>query len=343
MSQGIHTQVRQSNHNYAIENFRGAAIVFVVLTHLHFASRFENSRLLEFAISNGTTFFVFMAGLLFFLTERNRFSHGPFLAKKLRTVVLPFLIFSTPGILYALNLQQNKLFGLTDLQYSIWAYLTGFNVLRQLWFVPMIFCFYLLAPLFLRVGRAKNNFILVSITATLLIFSLYSDRSLANVNPIYQTFHFAGVFMLGIAFSARYTTILRYKREIAIFGIIAFFGSLMFIPDERPQFFFDSLFLLNMSLINKLGLACALLLGFECFLNRKNMLLGYLAQISFGLFFAHTAVRWVIFKFIDVDVFADSPILYSLLEIGSVFIFSAILIELLRLALKGRSKYVIGC
>jgi len=343
MSQQINIQVRPNGHNYAIENFRGAAIVFVVLTHLQFASRFENSQLVEFAISNGTTFFVFIAGLLFFWTERNRFSHGPFLAKKLRTVVVPFLIFSTPGILYALYLQQNKLLGLTDLHYSIWAYFTGFNVLRQLWFVPMIFCFYLLAPLFLRAGRTSNTFALISITATLLTFSLYSDRSMANVNPIYQTIHFAGVFMLGVAFAARYTIVLRYKREIAVCGIIAFFASLMFVPTERPQFFVDSLFLLNMSLLNKLGLAFALLFGFECFLNKKNVLLGYLAEISFGLFFAHTAVRWVIFKFIDSEIFADSPVLYSLLEIGSVFIVSIILIELLRLTLKSRSKYVIGC
>jgi peptidoglycan/LPS O-acetylase OafA/YrhL len=335
--------MKPDTFNYAIENFRGAAIVFVVLTHLQFAGRFENARQVEFAIGNGTTFFVFIAGLLLFWTEKNRFSYTGFLSKKLQTVILPFLIVSTPGILYALYLRKNQLLGLTEMQYAIWAYLTGFNILGQLWFVPMICCFYLLAPLFLWIGRTSNTFALASITAVLLTFSLYSDRSLANINPFLQAIHFAGVYMLGIAFAARYTTLLRFKRAIAFFGVIVFFCSLLLIPAEKPQFFADGLFLLNVSLINKLGLACALLFGFETFLNQKNALLGYLARISFGLFFIHTAVRFLIFKFIGDDIFSSDPFLYSLLEIGSVFLASIALIELIRLMLKGRSKYVIGC
>jgi peptidoglycan/LPS O-acetylase OafA/YrhL len=339
----IYTKAKPDSFNYAIDNFRGAAIVFVVLTHLQFGSRFDNARQVEFAISNGTTFFVFIAGLLLFWTEKNRFSYRTFLSKKLQTVILPFLIFSTPGIFYALHQKKYQLLEVTELQYGIWAYLTGFNIFGQLWFVPMICCFYLLAPIFLRLGRTSSNFALATITVLLMTFSLYSDRSLANTNPLLQTVHFAGVYMLGIAFAARYAAVLRFKREIALGGIIVFLCSFMFIPADRPQFFVDNLFNLNISLINKLGLACALLFGFETFLNKKNALLGYLAKISFGLFFVHTAVRFMIFKFIDDDVLLAHPVWYSLLEIGSVFIVSIVLIESIRVTLKRSSKYVIGC
>ncbi len=88
--------------NY-IHNFRGVAILYIVIVHCISAFNWDHARfaeaLLRIFLTYGTVCFVFIAGYLFqHLAEQYEFQK--YITKKLLYVGLPYFIWSIPAIIY---------------------------------------------------------------------------------------------------------------------------------------------------------------------------------------------------------------------------------------------------
>jgi hypothetical protein len=93
--------------------------------------------------------------------------------------------------------------------------------------------------------------------------------------------------------------------------------------------------------VGKLGLLLSVFLGFEKFFNQPNAVLGYIARISFGLFFVHGLYLGTIYKIMPfVDVHSATATL--LLEAAVLLGLSFATVLVVKKLLGRRSRYVIG-
>jgi peptidoglycan/LPS O-acetylase OafA/YrhL len=103
--------------------------------------------------------------------------------------------------------------------------------------------------------------------------------------------------------------------------------------------FFEGLGVFNLIQFGKLVLLIAVFICFEKYLNKKNRLLGYLAEISFGLFFIH---GFYMALYARINPAAGS-VMQGFGEFMLVILGSIITVYLTKALLRKRSRYVIGC
>ena len=336
----------KSKFNYSLENFRGIAIIFVMLSHiLSIQSMGKASNYLFFFFVDATAWFVFISGYLFYLLEVNKFNYLDYLNKKLKYVVLPYLILSIPVIFIGLCFSRNVLYDLNPFQYTIWSLITGGMIVAPMWFIPMIVIFFLLTPVFNAMSKSKIIYILTFIG---LLFSIFSSRPVHNTNPFLSFLHFSGFYLFGIS-AAKSIDFLdaltpTAKRRIIVISFIMFFlaGACYQGIENGPGGFYDSLGLINYIIVGKLALLIAIFFIFEKFFNKKKIFIGYLAKISFGLFFIHGFMSQIFGKFLQNSTYS-SPFIKLLTEIGVVVFVSVAVVFLLKLIMGKWSRYVIGC
>ena len=140
-----------------VHNFRGLAILLIVAGHIIPFWDLSDYPIIRFltltVLSNGSVYFIFIAGFLFqFLSDKYKFKI--YLQKKFVNVVLPYFFVSIPAL--CLCLLKNQTFGSTEgfaSSFGTWSllqkiavlYLTGAHFFH-FWFIPMIIIFYFFAP-----------------------------------------------------------------------------------------------------------------------------------------------------------------------------------------------------
>lgn len=332
---------------YSLENLRGLAILFVMFSHF---SSFDDlgvpGHYAHFFVADATSWFVFLSGYLFHLVEGRRFRYDDYLLKKLKYVVLPYLVLSIPALAIGYYFGRPQLIGLSNAAYFGWSLLVGGSVVWPLWFIPMIVIFFVLSPVFN--WAAKSN--LIYLLALLgVIVSLFTSRSIDNFNPLLSFFHFLGFYLLGLACAAGNVYTDRLKESgwtpwLVCLGIAGFvLASWLYVePNGVSSGFFDNLGSLNVSQLGKLSLLIALFFGFDKYFNQKNRALGYLADVSFGLFFIH-GFYWLVFSRKSRVVQITDPIANFLIEFFLIVVCSIITVYFVKMLLQKRSRYVIGC
>ena len=139
----------KSKFRYSLENFRGIAIFFVMFSHIiSIQSMGRLGGYLYYFVGDATTWFVFISGYLFYYLEVNNFKYADYLWKKLKYVILPYLILSIPVIFFWISISQNLLYGLTPLKFMLWSLLAGGIAVGPMWFIPMIALFFIFTPVF---------------------------------------------------------------------------------------------------------------------------------------------------------------------------------------------------
>lgn len=336
----------KSKFRYSLENFRGVAIIFVMFSHIMSIRNLGTfGNVFNYLVGDATAWFIFISGYLFYYLEVNKFKYSDYLGKKIKFVVLPYLILSIPIILFWIYSSQHVMYGLTALQYFFWSLVAGGIVVGPMWFIPMIFIFFLLTPIFNVLSKKKIIYIFVVVS---MVFSLFSSRSIYNANPIFSFLHFLGFYLLGIvaAKNAAILEALKTSTKIMLIAIAIFvfivFGWLCPDIDAMPSSFLAGLGVMNYILVGKLALLGAIFLFFERFFERPNKFLGYFAKISFGLFFIHGFMS-VIFQILSRDIHYASPLLRLTCEIGLVVFVSVAVVFVLKKLLGKWSRYVIGC
>lgn len=276
--------------NY-INAFRAFAIIFIVAIHtihiFHWQEQFATEKALWILLGNGTVFFVFISGYLFQHLSA-KFKVIKYYSSKISNVLLPYLIVSIPALLYFLVFPHDvKLFP-NFYENPLWLQIIQTYVyalhLYPYWFIPMIMLFYLAAPVLLWADKRNIFYWLLPL---LIVFSCMTDRS-----SILSSFiHFFSIYVIGM-FCSKYKTqvneFLSFNstRLFLLLGFIFLFAFEFFavFPDFKSINFVQKLFLMFLML--------SLFTKYDQYLN--NIYINTLANVSFGIFFLHAYVLFVL-------------------------------------------------
>ncbi len=331
--------------NYSIENFRAIAILFVIFSHLNL-STLGNWKLLGlFILGDATTFFVFISGFLFYHLSSENFNFRSYLSKKIKFVAAPYFFLSIITISTGLYIGQNNAFGLKPTAYVAWSLWAGGPINGPMWFIPMIWCFFLTAPILINI--AKSKFLPAALVISL-VFSLFSSRPLLNTNPILSSLHFLGFYMMGMYFAKGSNLCKQLENSDAkkVYPFMALIA-LTFIAyinqaHINTRGFISGAFNPNFMQIGKFFMLIIIYWATTRYLHKKNDSLSYIADISFGLFFLHWLWKIVANKAITY-LSINRPALILLTEVTIMIVGSIFCVEIARKFMKKRSRYVIGC
>jgi surface polysaccharide O-acyltransferase-like enzyme len=353
-----------NNINY----FRGIAIIFIVFGHCitfgitHF---YENTTFLAKIIKSvapgGTTFFVFISGYLFHHIYYKKFQLGHFLFKKIKYVLLPFLLFSSLDIFYYLmrflcsfffsNAHEVYLEKIKSLD-LIKIYLLGHSEIPiGLWYVPFIMVVFSLSKFYIKFVTInyKTQLWIISILMiiSIIIHRTHDDR----ISGIFQNvLYFTPVYLLGIFVSKNNKII--YSKIIGkafylllITLIITIFQVKIGKIETISELKGIGIKNLDFMVIQKSLLSIFFIVYLMKFEYKKISLINLLAANSFGIFFIHGVYIWlfnaIVFKL--QITFTSNSILTFFLTASLVLALSLLTTILIKKFLKKKSKYIIGC
>lgn len=330
---------------YSVENLRGLAILFVVLSHItSLRAVGPAGQYLSFVFQDATAWFVFISGYLFNHVEQARFNYRDYLRKKAKFVILPYLVLSVPAIIVGIAFNRHVIMGLSPEAYSLWSLVVGGAVIVPMWFIPMIALFFLASPLFHQLRSAWAQALLA---VAGLALSLFTARPVDNLNPFLSFGHFAGFYLLGILFSAQFREFkhLVDARLMIVLSLLLFVATSCWhfaLRAEPPLGFFDGVGRFDLSLFGKLTLLVAVFHLFDRYIDVPNRFLGWLADISFGIFFLHGFFMALSMK-LGQRLAGWPPQVMLALELALVLGGAMLAVLGVKRILGKRSRYVIGC
>ncbi|NMM47243.1 acyltransferase family protein [Marinigracilibium pacificum] len=326
-----------------IHQFRGLAILLIVIIHcfgIFDWDQFENGWFIVNAvIGRGTLLFVFIAGFLFgYLSYKYTFPS--YLSKKIKYVILPYIICSIPILVYRIVFQDIPPRVLTlfpdfseiNPVLQVFLYLVSGTHLLPYWFIPMIACFYFVSPLFNFF--LKKNFIIIP-TVILTIISLTFTR-VVTTDIIGNLIHYIGVFWLGIVFCKYRSEIFKFTEKYPMLPLgiylILLISSLTIKIWSEQQFFLQKI-------------ALSWLLIFKLYKNERDIpVLNALADLSFGIYFTHFYFILATKPFI-LKLAPDNPIylaVYAFIYFGLIVLLSGVATKIVKIPFKQNSRMLVG-
>ncbi len=339
-----------------IHRMRGLAILCVVGVHcadqLSWPAGSPTQRLLLVLFQESTTLFFIIAGFLFHYLS-GRFQFGDYLVRKLKYVIIPFVIISAPGIAHLL-MDQPRLAELvpevmgkpTAYQAAFFLFYAGEQLNYALWFVPVMATFFLMAPLFIRFAANSRG---VWLLAVLIALSLVMHRpSIGAHHHLLLVLYYLGPYMLGIWISANREPVSRMVNRYLPQLMLAFAALVLWIwwPPQGAETFKPA-YVRSEGIIDWLLLQkCVLLLVLMGLTRRwekqKMPVLDYIAEVSFPIFFLHLYMLSVFFHLMHWEIEAPGSFATWALSWTAALAGSVALASIARLVLTGRSRYLIG-
>lgn len=327
-----------------IHNFRGVAIIYVVGAHilLNWQSGSVTHKILDIILQNSTILFLFIAGYLFQHLSA-KFEYKDYLVKKFQNVISPYLLLSLPVIVYRLISQDINGFTLEDHpdfgSWPLWEqagyYLLHGAHLQQLWFIPMIALYYLIAPVLIYIDRKP---ILYYCLIPLVILSFIVQRSSLS-DTLVMAVHFLSVYVFGMFLS-------RYKDQFLVFAqkywVLITVLPLAFLV---LNYFVSKQFYDPVDYTHKM-LFCPFYLYWLWRLEKYvPKFIDVLAVFSFGIYFVH--YFFVLFLRGIYQLIFHGPIPGNLLIwvvcLLIVMLLSIWTLQLARRLLGSKSKFLVGC
>lgn len=297
------TQNTRQSFVTEINSFRGLAIILIVSSHLLYwdiESPFYKTAYLFF--SNSTIFFAFISGYLFqYLLKK--FSYKTYLFKKVKYVLVPYLIVSIPAI--ALRLWQGPSYMALYQWPDISEYHKGVQVfyyictgahLLPLWYIPMIMLYFIAAPVFKYIDQIPR---LYWALIPLLLLSLVYYRTTYNINNIPRmSIHFLSVYLLGMFYS-KYQTRVNQKIKPIRFILL-----LLAVGISVTCLLVSESYLSQLIFIQKILLIPVMLTVLSNSSPVINKVLDQFAQTSFGIYFIHFYVILFV-RAVNVKLFGE--------------------------------------
>jgi surface polysaccharide O-acyltransferase-like enzyme len=347
--------------NY-IHYFRGAAILFIAGLHacisLNWGGAILQRKFALVLFNNGTVLFVFISGFLFYHLSKNKFSYLDYLRKKFLYVIIPYLVVSIPALIDKFYFDKmgdhwwmDHGFGQKSAFAKILLLMITGRHMGVLWFIPMISILYLLAPLILRLSKSKLFFYI----APLIIFAgLFTFRFGYYANIGLSLLYFFPVYLFGI-----WTYQIKdqlFEHAKSIIALLSLFYFAMNVGEFVELIPFDDLIRIRDGYVicngyrfnyNKLKMQvlCILLLViFYKLNNREFNFLKLLGDYSFGIFFVHLYVIEILRLADRKGIVKISPpnLLTFLLYFVFIMIVTLVVVKIIKLAFKERSRYLIG-
>ena len=341
-----------------VHNFRGLAILLIVAGHIAGLVTFEAHPGLNAAIQsltiNGSVYFVFIAGFLFQFLSRN-YQYNSYLEKKVKNVILPYVLVSIPAILLCIWRDQPyypdvgfaaEFPNWSVLQKVVVLYLTGAHFFH-FWFMPMIILFYFSAPAFIWMDRQPRSYLVLPL---LLALSVLVPRA-EDDSLILQNFvHFLSIYTLGMFVSHYREKTLSYTQKywLALTGAAISLTILEIYLKTTANYLSDIFYTntLTKAILSLLIMYC--LWRFDAaFSSRFHAVVGELANLSFGIYFLHGYFVYVYFAGVRYMG------LSSWIQSGGILLFAVAFLPVMlctiasllvtKKLLGKNSRYVIGC
>ncbi|OJY43914.1 acyltransferase [Pseudonocardia sp. 73-21] len=295
-----------------IHNFRAVAILVIVAGHAAFTlGRDAEPRtmdLLADVLDYGTVLFLFIAGFLFQYLSAS-YDYRGYLGRKLRNVILPYVITLLPGIAFVL--WTNRHADGSPLLRVATILVTGLGTPDYpMWYIPMITLFYLAAPLFIRIVRHPR---LYWVAVPLLVLSTVAQRPPEAQTPAIALY-FLPVYVIGMWVGHERARLGPLLLRIwpwllglwAAAVVIRFLFSPVHGGDYSRNLFSGEYGWVDWMLLMKLVLAFALV----GLLQRCEGLIGdrltFIGDISFTIFFVHVYLLFA-FTLASVALFGAVP------------------------------------
>ena len=334
------------------------AIIFVVAGHCLSLFNWDgilSGGVLYSLMPNSTVFFVFIAGFLFQHLS-GKFEYRDYIKKKSLNVLLPYLVLSLPviiirslthdGVFDPINLSHWPTFART----ASWALLTGGHTMLQLWFIPMIALFYLVAPALLWVDRDGRFYRLLPV---LLAVTTLVHRP-SNTDHILQSCaYFLPVYIYGMWFSRHHERAMYWHGRwlAALLTLVTALTWLEVTFLKRAGFIASAAMFstehgtVDTNAVQKLLLCGVLLVILRRFGNVLRPQLSYLAEVSFGIFFLHGFFIKILHLYLvsSRQVAPTGSFLLYGLAVTVTLALSTGCVWLARNLLGRYSRYVIGC
>ena len=346
---------KKKKFNNSINYFRGLAIIIIVLGHSYDLARWNISSEFENFIHsltlNGTVYFVFISGFLYYHIFYHRFNYKKFMVKKAQYVLLPYLLVSTIPILLTVFVGGGGVYlpdGLRQqpLLAVIWYFLTGKIVLAY-WYIPMAMLLFVVSPIVNRIiqsGKVLEAFLL------LLPISLIIHRPIENLNAFHSLIYFFPVYLLGAWSSINnkkiYTYLKDNQKKVLIALLVILLGLIQVsIFQQEGNFHKDfwSFTVPDVNMLQKILLCFLFMSVLDRYENTNFSLLNKIAETSFAIYFIHPFLITALYSLsvrLNVDFqgnFITLIITTTIAVLGSMAIAFGI-----KSVLGKKSRYLIG-
>lgn len=292
-----------------VHRLRAIAILFIVTIHCTYFLDWKHHPLEQAFFNdffdNSTILFVFISGFLFQHLGA-RFEHKKYLKTKILNVGLPYLVAALPAIVYALITGEaaqrfSELQGHSSLYIGGWLLMNGGAHLNYaLWFMPVIFIYYLAAPLFRSFYSQPKLYWLLLL---LIPFSLFAHRpTYDHGHNLILALYFLPVYLLGMLFSQyrhRMEGYLNNYLPIIAVGYAAVLFGHFFLADHHGKYTVEQLFSFRHGLFDWLFLQQILMALTLYGLVKKCdgadlRWLDFIGEISFTMYFIHLYILHVL-------------------------------------------------
>lgn len=311
--------------------------------------------LIELGVS-GTLFFVFLSGFFFYHIYRREFAYLPFLAKKGKQLLAPFIVMILGAILVAPVISY--LFGTTaslEVMASALSYIgTHGYAYTSHWYIPFILLLFCFSPLhirFLKLGVLPMGTLLV----LMFVVSSLVHRPLGNINQLHAVVYLHFFYLLGIFYAKYRERVDLYRNAIIGMGIaVALFAMYQSVYINGHYGNYHKAFWVYNGwdwMVTQKAALCLPLVYF-CATLRDGMLsssLLWCAQLSFGFYFLHEPIQFYTRRLVVRWLNSQGHLVANTWEIGLVVFLSGIagafLVIFILRALIGnqRSRMLVGC
>lgn len=340
-------------HLSSINHFRGLAIFIIVAGHCMELADFHYVSVYGVTLSNlvtgGTSLFVFISGFLFHHVFIKNFHYVTFMLKKVKYVLLPYIIMSFLPLLYVAYFGNLAGVDLSDKVFKFcYGLFTGY-LLPAYWYIPFAMILFLISPFHIWFVR-QNKSSKIMITVALFFVSLFLHRAGKTVGvPVIQSVvYYTPVYLLGILVSEFKHEVFKFleRKVLLLFGLTVLIALIQsFIGHEgnycKDPFVYGGI---DLMLIQKVLLVLFVWALFMKYEGREFKLLDLFAKNSFGIFFLHAILLMIYTKVKDLTgyTFEGNSFFNYLLVSLTVFITSYYLVVLIKKVIPGYSRFVIG-
>jgi len=327
-----------------IHNFRGLAIIFIVGIHSVISIPWEGSLVVKSLFlgifNNGTILFVFIAGFLFYYLSQGDFNYFQYLKKKLKYVIIPYLIISIPAILDKLFIDSGNHWWMTSefqeasFIYKIFLMIVTGRHSGILWFIPMIALFYLCSYLFLIFSKKR---IFDYATPILCITGLMTVQFGYHANPLISFVYFLPIYLLGMWVAKHHLRILSANNfwliglsiVYIIMTVLEVYGIIPLNKYLEMRDLKHSVLIFNISKLKATLLCFLLIIGFNKVNHLQFPLLERTGTDSFGIFFLHLyiinvfqiVVQRQIIPIEGLNILSYSIYLFAVIALAMIIIF----------------------
>lgn len=336
---------------YSLTMLRAVAIVFVVYSHAAALGALTIDTLPERVVwnivSGATTMFVFISGFLFHHAFVKRFEFLPFITKKIKHLLVPYIVLSCVALAIGCSDIAMENFEGEFGMVQMGAYMLGSgHATVAYWFIPFALMLFAMSPLHMKFVTLSLRTQLI-IVGVLFAIALLIHRPLYNLGAAQNLLYYTPTYLLGMmcsqhrAMAEPLLARLTWPLLGATLGLAVLQATLGASGNYfKPMLEFGGI---DLMLLHTICL-CLFLMGFlRRFENRRSKTIDVLADTSFAVFFLHPIVLELLLQspWLQVDAGQESWARFTVLSGLCVAICTAVA-WYARRVFGPQSRYVTG-